>query len=197
VKTIGTCWVERPPRRLDSPLKGDDPQWNAFGSCTSSETGGNSCTYVALTQRIPAYSKYAFAISYGAKEYKKLGEVLYALAACPTSEELWQDAASYMTKEDSTYPPPILDAELKMVLFATAMTTSPNFPSISRVLLVARYYVNEVHFAAQQMAAAIESRDTTRVLQAWEFGKDSWNSYFQVVNSSVVPKVGDKFQAIA
>lgn len=184
-----------PPRRLDAPLRGDDPQWNAFGSCSSSESGGNSCTYVSLKQRAPAYTKYAFPIADGAKEYRKLGQVLRSIASSP-SETMWQEAAEYFLVEEGTPPPPILDAELKMVLLATALLTSPNFPGPGKELLVARFYANECHFAAQEMAAAIAAQDSTRALQAWEFGKDSWNSYFQVVNRSIVPKVGEKFLAI-
>lgn len=184
-----------PPRRLDAPLRGDEPKWNAFGSCSSSESGGNSCTYVSLSQRAPSYSKYAFPIVDGAREYQKLGQVLRSIASSP-SKTKWQEAAQYFLVQERTPPPPIIDAELKMVLLATALLTSPNFPGPSKELLVARFYVNECHFAAQEMAAAIAEQDSTRALQAWEFGKDSWNSYFQVVNRSIVPKVGEKFQVI-
>ena len=31
---------------------------------------------------------------------------------------------------------------------------------------------------------------------AWEFGKDSWNSYLAVVNPQIVPKVGEPFELI-
>lgn len=185
-----------PPRRLDAPLKGDDPQWNAFGACTSSATGGNSCTYVPLKQRSTAYSKYSFAISDGAKEYQKLGQLLQKAAATSSTDEVWQEAASYLTTQQGYPPPAILDAELKMVLFATALLTSPNFPGPYRELLVARFYVNEAHFAAKEMKHAIDDRDDTRALQAWNFGKDSWNSYFEVVNRSIVPKVGEKLRSI-
>jgi hypothetical protein len=89
-----------------------------------------------------------------------------------------------------------VDAELKMVLFATAVTTSPNFPGPSRELLVARFYVNEVRYAHERIAAALSDGDADTALAAWMFGRDSWNSYFTVVNRSVVPKVGDKFAPI-
>ena len=182
-----------PPRRLETPLKGDDPQWNAFGTCSSSESGGNSCTYVSLGQRTQAYGKYHFAIEDGAREFQKLGKVLRATQA---SDSAWQEATPFFIRLERTPPPAIIDAELKMILLATALTTSPNFPGPSRELLVARFYANEAHFAAQEIEAAIETHDSMRALQAWEFGKDSWNSYFQVVNRSIVPKVGDKFQPI-
>jgi len=172
-----------PPRLLSAPLRGDDPQWNAFGTCASSVDGGNSCTYVSLKQRIPTYSKYGFNIAYGGKDYAKLGQLL--------KKQSWSEAAELMDKTS-----PIVDAELKMVLFATAMLTSPNFPGPSRELLVARFYVNEAHFAHQELAQAIQQQDDVRAQSAWEFGKDSWNSYFQVVNRAIVPKVGDKFEPI-
>ena len=39
-----------PPRNLRGPLRLDDPEWNAFGSCTTKEDGSstNSCTYVSV-----------------------------------------------------------------------------------------------------------------------------------------------------
>jgi len=94
-------------------------------------------------------------------------------------------------------PPPLVDAELKMILLATALTTSPNFPLPSRELLVARFYANECHFASTEVAAAIRDRDVRRAIGAWEFDRDSWNSYMRVVNRSITSKVGDKFEPIA
>jgi hypothetical protein len=226
-----------PPRQLLGPLKGDDPAFNAFGSCESAVAGGgNPCTYISLKQRAPAYSKYASSILVGAQEYQQLGRILkqlkfrtaIAIAADTTTtttastdtdtdtasimDALWQEAASYVVTEERTVPPPIVDAELKMVLFATAMTTSPNFPGPSRELLVARFYANEAHYAHATMANAISSsivntnsntsnesnnaRDIDTAWQAWQFGRDSWNSYFQAVSRSIVPKVGEPFPAI-
>ena len=186
-----------PPRSLNGPLRMDDPQWNAFGSCETTESGSssNSCTYVSLKQRIPAYSKYGFNIALGAKEYTLLGKSLYEVANSK-SEQAWQTAASYVQTRPQTPPPPCIDALLKMVLFASAMLTSPNYNGPSRELLVARFYANEASFATKEIAAAIEARDISRALAAWEFGKDSWNSYFQVVNGKISAKVGDKFEPI-
>jgi len=187
-----------PPRVLQGPLKGDDPQFNAFGSCESAvEGGGNPCTYVSLKQRIPAYSKYGNSIAYGSKDFSKLGSILRTIQTSPNSaDDLWTEAASLVQTEEKTYPPPLVDAELKMILFATAMLTSPNFPTPSRELLVARFYANECHFSSGELAAAVRARDLPRALRAWEFGRDSWNSYFQVVNRTISAKVGDKFEAI-
>jgi len=186
-----------PPRSLKGALRMDDPQWNAFGSCETTEGGAssNSCTYVSLKQRIPAYSKYGFNIGLAAKEYKLLGKILQD-AAHTNSEQSWRTAASYVTTRPQSPPPPPVDAMLKMVLFASLMLTSPNFNGPSRELLVARFYANETNFALKEIASAIEARDGERALAAWDFGKDSWNSYFQVVNGKISAKVGDKFDLI-
>lgn len=187
-----------PPRRLESALKGDDPQWNAFGSCESKVKGeGNPCTYVSLKQRVPAYGKYASSIAAGAKDMQKLGAVLQKIAKQPSDADLWEQAASYVVKESGSVPPPLVDAELKMILFGTAMTTSPNFPIPPKELLVARFYSNECHYASTELSDAILNRDILRAIQAWEFGRDSWNSYFKVINPSISPKVGDKFEPIS
>jgi hypothetical protein len=196
-----------PPRQLLRPLKGDNPAFNAFGSCESAVTGGgNPCTYISLTQRAPAYSKYASSITVGSQEYGALGRLLQQLRTrtasigTDTSDSMdasWQEAASYVVTQEHSPPPPIVDAELKMVLFATAMTTSPNFPGPSRELLVSRFYVNEAHYAHIVMKQAIANRDVDAALQAWQFGRDSWNSYFQAVSRSIVPKVGEPFAPIA
>jgi hypothetical protein len=193
-----------PPRQLLGPLKGDNPQFNAYGACESTVVGGgNPCTYISLKQRAPAYSKYASSILAGSQEYQALGRLLQQLRTTAIGKESssvdmsWQEAASYVVTEEHSPPPPIVDAELKMVLFATAMTTSPNFPGPSRELLVSRFYVNEAHYAHIALKHAILSRDVDATLQAWQFGRDSWNSYFQAVSRSIVPKVGEPFAPIA
>lgn len=189
---------KNPPRLLGGPLVIDDPTFNAFGSCLTKSDGSatNSCTYVSLSQRIPAYSKYGFIIGFGSKEYKALGDVL---KKCQTSndEKDWSTAASFLTTLQGSPPPPAIDAHLKMALFASSMLTSPNYSGPSRELLVARFYVNEVDYATSEIMAAVEKRDARRALAAWEFGKDSWNSYFIIVNDKISPKVGDQFDLIA
>ena len=55
---------------------------------------------------------------------------------------------------------------------------------------------NEAHFATGELSKAIVAKDAMRALDAWEYGKDSWNSYLNVVNPSIVPKVGDQFMLI-
>lgn len=181
-----------PPRKLNSPLILDDPKWNAFGSCETTgadSSATNSCTYISLKQRQPAYSKYGFSITQGAKEFQQLQDILAAGD--------WNQAASYVFVNPQTnLPPPTVDAQLKMVLFASSMLTSPNYSGISKELLVARFYVNEFKFAVTEIGQAIKAQDKARALAAWEFGKDSFNSYSQVVNRQIVAKVGDKFPLI-
>lgn len=193
-----------PPRQLLGPLKGDNPHFNAYGSCESTVVGGgNPCIYISLKQRATAYSKYASSIFAGSQEYQALGRLLQQLRTAAIETESssidtsWQEAALYVVTEEHSPPPPIVDAELKMILFATAMTTSPNFPGPSRELLVSRFYVNEAHYAHIAMKNAILSRDLNAAIQAWQFGRGSWNSYFQAVSRSIVPKVGEPFAPIA
>ena len=83
------------------------------------------------------------------------------------------------------------------LLPAYAVLTSPNFSGPSRELLVSRYYINECAYATKELARAIDDRDTATALGLWEFGKDSWNSYLSIVNRSISPKVGDKFEMIS
>lgn len=194
---------KKPPRKLEA-LKFDDPKYNTWGSCTTSEGGQNSCTYIPLSQRIPGYSKYAFNIQLGSRDYVKLGKVLDEISASGnTSGDLvakyWNQAASYLlplTPGGSSFPP-ARDALLKMALMGTSMLTSPNYSGPPKELMIARYYVNELDFALTEILDAIEVRDITRAKAAWGFGKDSWNSYFFLVNRQIVPKVGDQFELIA
>lgn len=179
---------KQPPRVLVG-IKADDPKWNAWGTCETSETTGNSCTYVSLKQKIPAYSKYAFNIALGAKEYEELGKAL-------EGSDL-DRAAEYLNDSPTGSPPPAVDALLKAALLAAALLTSPNYSGPPKEFLISRFYVNEADFAVREITAAIGARDTARAKAAWDFGKDSWNSYFFLVNRAIVPKVGDKFELIA
>jgi hypothetical protein len=61
---------------------------------------------------------------------------------------------------------------------------------------VGRFYVNEAHYAHTVLKDAILRRDVDLAWQAWQFGRDSWNSYFQAVSRSIVPKVGEPFAPI-
>jgi len=61
---------------------------------------------------------------------------------------------------------------------------------------VARFYANEVAFAAKEISFAVKARDLERAKEAWTFGKDSWNSYLIIVNKQVSEKIGDKFELV-
>jgi hypothetical protein len=185
-----------PPRRIDLTDLPKGPKWNAWGACASSESTGNSCTYVSLKQKIPAYSNYAFSISLGAQTFEKLGSQLYQMKIDSLNQEAeWNAVTSLVRPSDSTSSP-ILDCLRKMVLFASAMLTSPNYTGPPFELLIARFYVNEVSFAVDEITRAMEGRDLQRAIDAWVFGRDSFNSYFTVVNKAIVPKVGDPFRYI-
>ena len=190
-----------PPRALESSLaQSDNPEFNAFGACATSDNGTtNSCTYVSLQQRIPTYSKYAFTIGLGSKEYALLGQAL--------RDHNGTEAQHYVQPQS-----PALDALLKMLLLASGLLTSPTYTGLSKRLLVGRYYTNEVGFAIHEIQAALllleddnnddgdddnnHKYDYPRALAAWEYGKDAWNSYYQIVNDSISAKVGDKFMLI-
>lgn len=183
----------RPPRRLDiNALPADDPTWNAWGECTKSEVTGNSCVYVSLKQRIPADGKYFFSIDNGIREYSQLGNILRG------SNPNWNEAAKLVDPGlDTRMPSPAVDSLLKMALFATQMLTSPNFTGPNRELLVSRYYINECAFALDGLGKSIDERDVATSLALWEFGKDSFNSYLSILNRSISPKVGDKFDLVS
>jgi len=183
----------RPPRRLDiDAFPADDPTWNAWGECTKSDVTGNSCVYVSLKQRIPAYGKYFFSIDNGIKEYTKLGKILRS----PNPN--WVEAAKLVDPgRDTRMPSPTVDSLLKMALFATQMLTSPNFTGPNRELLVSRYYINECAFVLNGLAKSIDERDIETSLCLWEFGKDSFNSYLSIINRSISPKVGDKIELVS
>ena len=73
---------------------------------------------------------------------------------------------------------------------------SPNNLREKRQCSLALFYVNEVSFALDVIAAAASRHDAGEAEAAWEFGRDSWNSYLAVINPAIVPKVGDPFDTI-
>ena len=172
------------------------PKYNAWGSCATDGSTGNSCTYVSLKQRIPAYSQYSFSISLGAKEFIALGKELRTIQSKDsiTNEQLGSLLEYIEIGKDKKYLPPAPDALLKMILLSTALLTSPNYTGPPFELLIARYYTNEVSFSMKEIANALRDNDLQRALAAWDFGADSWNSYYTIVNNAIVPKVGDKFE---
>ena len=113
---------------------------------------------------------------------------------------MWGAAAAFVDPGNSTEkkgPSPVLDALLKMVLMATGMLSSPNYTGPPFELLIARFYVNELAFSTREITAAMRERNASRAYAAWEFGRDSFNSYLSVINRAIVPKVGDKFELIS
>mmetsp|Transcript_258 Transcript_258/g.302 ORF Transcript_258/g.302 Transcript_258/m.302 type:complete len:170 (-) Transcript_258:118-627(-) len=168
--------------------------------CTSDSSTGNSCTYVSLKQKIPAYSKNAFTISLGTREYIELGERLKSIIASSitVSPKEISELLQYVNPgKDKSFPSPAIDSQLKMVLLSTSLLTSPNYTGPPFELLIARFYINELNFATKEIADALNKMDIERAYRAWEFGRDSWNSYFIIINKAIVPKVGDKFDLIA
>jgi len=180
------------------------PKYNAWGSCVTDASTGNSCTYVSLKQRIPAYSQYSFSISLGAKEFTALGKQLRKvqsqsrndLTSITTNQQLISLLGYVEPGKEAKYLPPASDALLKMVLLATALLTSPNYTGPPFELLIARYYINEAAFSIKEITEALKSGDVERASAAWAYGADSWNSYFTIVNNAIVPKVGEKFEMI-
>jgi len=183
-----------PPRKIDLDNLPAGPKWNAWGTCAESASG-NSCTYVSYKQKIPAYSNNAFIISLGAKEYADLGKKLSEISSQSqiTDSQIINLLEFVNPGEAKTSPSPIVDAQLKMILLSTAFLTSPNYSGPPFELLIARYYVNELNFSTKEIAAALREKDIARAHAAWDYGRDSWNSYFTIVNKAIVPKVGDKF----
>ena len=181
-----------PPRNIDLSNLPAGPKFNAWGSCATSEVTGNSCTYVSLKQKYPAYTNYAFSIRLGAQQYTDLGQKLKSV------NNITPEVANSMIQKyfSADTGDEIKNALLKMVLFGSLMLTSPNYTGPPFELLIARFYVNEAAFASREIVDALKANDRERAYAAWEFGRDSWNSYFTVVNPSIVPKVGEKFLAI-
>ena len=56
--------------------------------------------------------------------------------------------------------------------------------------------VNEADHSLNLVAAAVRARDAAAALAAWQFGRDSWNSYLAVINPQIVPKVGEPFELV-
>ena len=173
-----------PPRKISAPNV-EQPQWNTFGACVE-----NSCTYVPIAQRYQAYSKYEGRLHRGLRAYQELKESI--------AKNNW-DAISQATSRDSSASQPLapaIDALLKAGLLASAMLVSPNNLREKREQALATFYVNEASYALERIATAATARDSEAALAAWDFGKDSWNSYLAVINRAVVPKVGEPFELI-
>lgn len=171
-----------PPRVLVT-VDAKQPQWNAWGSCVD-----NSCTYVPLKQRYDGYAKYAERIGYGMRSFVNLKKTV--------EQQNWEAAAAAVDTT-SLKPPPARDVLLKAALLNTQLLVSPNNLREVRELSLANFYVNEVDYALDLIGAAVARQDTAAAMFAWEFGRDSWNSWMTVVNRAIVEKVGDKFELLA
>ena len=83
-----------------------------------------------------------------------------------------------------------------MIEDASQLLVSPNNLREKKQSALAIFYVNEAAFAIDELREAAARRDVDAAMVAWDFGKDSWNSYLAVVNPSIVPKVGEPFDLI-
>jgi hypothetical protein len=170
-----------PPRKI-SGSKIDQPQWNTFGACLD-----NSCTYVPIAQRYSAFSKYEPRISRGLRAYSALLPLI--------EQGDWPAVAASVAngKQDMS---PAVDALLPSGLLASALLVSPNNLKEKKEASLATFYVNEANFALSLIRDAAAKRDYESAKVAWEFGRDSWNSFLAVVNPSIVPKVGEPFEPV-
>ncbi|KAL1530499.1 hypothetical protein AB1Y20_001400 [Prymnesium parvum] len=175
-----------PPRKFSPANVVQQPQWNAFGSCVE-----NSCTYVPISQRYAAYAKYSARLSYGLRSFQEIRQAI--------ERADWEAVRRAVSRDvdGSNRPAPAVDALLKAGLLASQMLVSPNNLREKKEAALANFYVNEVTFALELLEKAAAEGDVTEAQLAWDFGKDSWNSYLTVVNRAIVPKVGEKFQQIS
>ena len=173
-----------PPRKILAPNV-DQPKWNTFGACID-----NSCTYVPIAQRYAAYSKYEQRLARGLRTFSEMKGLI--------AKEDWPAVSAAVSRgsSDGRSPAPAVDALLKAGLLASQLLVSPNNLREKKESSLAIFYVNEASYALDLIAAASASRDAPAAMAAWEFGKDSWNSYLAVINPSIVPKVGEPFDVI-
>ena len=173
-----------PPRSITAP-KIDQPKWNTFGSCID-----DSCTYVPIQQRYTAYTKYELRLSRGLTQF---GSLKGAIAS-----QDWENVLAKVSRGsgDGKSPAPAVDALLKAGLLASQLLVSPNNLREKKASSLALFYVNEASYAIDLIAAAAKRKDVAAAKSAWEFGRDSWNSYLNVVNPSIVPKVGEPFPLV-
>jgi len=183
----------RPPRVLNvENLPKDDPKWNAWGECAKDANGGNACTYIPLKQRYDAYSKYGISVAAGAEDFVALGSAL-------KKKDLSAVGFLLDAGDKGRSPGAARSAARRALLLADGLLISANSGSLGREILVARYYVNEIHFATESIATIMDGAepvDWAAAADAWRLGVDSYNSFFAVVNTKIAPKVGEKFVAI-
>ena len=182
----------KPPRVLDvQNLPRDDPKWNAWGECASGSDGSNACTYIPLKQRYDAYSKHGLTVRAASEDLVDLGQAL-------RKKDL--NTASFLldSGEKGKAPSSLRQASRKALLLADGLLISANSGSLGREVLVARYYINEFHYATERIAEilSVDDVDWASASELWRLGADSYNSFFVCVNKAIVPKVGEKFAAV-
>ena len=182
----------KPPRVLDiQNLPRDDPKWNAWGECASGSDGSNACTYIPLKQRYDAYSKHGLTVRAASEDLVDLGQAL-------RKKDL--NTASFLldSGEKGKAPSSLRQASRKALLLADGLLISANSGSLGREVLVARYYINEFHYATERIAEilSVDDVDWSAASELWRLGADSYNSFFVCVNKAIVPKVGEKFAAV-
>ena len=100
--------------------------------------------------------------------------------------------------EKGKAPSSLRQASRKALLLADGLLISANSGSLGREILVARYYINEFHYATERIAEILSADeiDWAAASELWRLGADSYNSFFVCVNKAIVPKVGEKFAAV-
>ena len=100
--------------------------------------------------------------------------------------------------EKGKAPSSLRQASRKALLLADGLLISANSGSLGREILVARYYINEFHYATERIAEILSADDVDwpAAAELWRLGADSYNSFFVCVNKAIVPKVGEKFAAV-
>ena len=173
-----------PPRQISGPNI-EQPKWNTFGSCIA-----DSCTYVPIAQRYAAYSKYSQRLDRGLRSFRELKGMI--------AKQDWSAVGAAVSRGSISgkLDAPAVDALLKAGLLASQLLVSPNNLREKKAASLATFYVNEASYALDLLAVAADRQDLPAAQAAWDFGRDSWNSYLAVVNPSIVPKVGDPFEAI-
>ena len=174
-----------PPRKFNPSRPPAQPQWNAWGSCVDT-----SCTYVPLKQRYDGYSKYSQRIERGFRGFRALKDTL--------KRGDWEAAAAQveLSPPAGTQPSPTVDMLLKAALLASQLLVSPNNLKEIQEAALARFYVNEAAYALELISRAVAKQDREAALFAYDFGRDSWNSYIAVINRAIPEKVGDKFEPL-
>lgn len=171
-----------PPQklRLDA-LPADQPKYSAWSSCVD-----KSCSYVPIERRYKGYKKYAPDVIAGSSAFARLRG--------PIASGDWAAVSAAVARGDAAAKRPtgpVTVALVRAVLLGNALLISENNANDISDALLARFYVNEAGFAADELRAAAEGADKGRAAAALELGLDSWASYFTMVNRAVVPKVGE------